>query len=654
LEQVAEASDAGFSIIVQKVLSVVLNIITLPGVEETRKHILFQFLNSLIKRSLSGHRSGLEQLGPYITKLDDLYSLHLIDKSSIIRTDSVTGSALLLRYSLATQNQDSNGSPSTVEQARLKLLNLTQTLLKDQDHSVRMQCLASLVQINNNVDNNALILDVTIPKLLNQLKDWKAANQPSEGQSLQLILHTLSSLAAQPKLFQTIILQLLLLGSLQEVAKDNLPFIRAIYRGLSNTVGTNITLHQNNIGVCLEFTDSLLSSLIQRSSQTEDTLDEEVFLDILDILKRIVQSADTSVQEGFLKKMSSVFIEGNCSTIAPNIPSFQPFQSASPSQNQLQLIFMNIIFCVKRNVPIPSFSTVIDQLLKSSSDLNAKISLAASQSLACLINKTPVGPALESTTSSILEKLWGKIDEDNAQFDRPLQTLLWVTKALVMRDHTSGYTSIRRLCDNLKSASLGSNIAQGLGILFDDKDGVLEKEYDAQIKALYKQKVFTQVLPLILRGVDEALPEVKSNYFVALSNFLNHLPKAVLLSELPKITPLLIQTLSAGEATLRFSTLQTISLILRELPSLIETHLQVLVPVLLDIGINDTHMDTRVAALECLSNLAEQSSSLPQLFPFKIQVLKTLQNALDDKKRLVRQKAANTRNLFFGLKTTGK
>lgn len=51
----------------------------------------------------------------------------------------------------------------------------------------------------------------------------------------------------------------------------------------------------------------------------------------------------------------------------------------------------------------------------------------------------------------------------------------------------------------------------------------------------------------------------------------------------------------------------------------------------------------RIAAIDCLASLP---SHVPysKLHPYKVAVLKTLQAMLDDKKRVVRQKAAAVRN----------
>lgn len=163
------------------------------------------------------------------------------------------------------------------EQTKAKILHITQILLDDQDHSVRysfthlfitrllyysprdnslihhsismvttilairMQCLSSLVQMNTretpSVNNNnntttpdthnksglsSLVLSVSVPKLFERLNEWNTTTSPTtttttmSGQSLQLILQTLSSLATHPTAFKHILLKMFQLGHLSQ------------------------------------------------------------------------------------------------------------------------------------------------------------------------------------------------------------------------------------------------------------------------------------------------------------------------------------------------------------------------------------------------------------------------------------------------------
>ena len=54
----------------------------------------------------------------------------------------------------------------------------------------------------------------------------------------------------------------------------------------------------------------------------------------------------------------------------------------------------------------------------------------------------------------------------------------------------------------------------------------------------------------------------------------------------------------------------------------------------------------RIAALECLEQLTGLSSHV--LVPHQTKVVRELKQALDDKKRLVRRQAAETRSAWYG------
>jgi DNA repair/transcription protein MET18/MMS19 len=115
---------------------------------------------------------------------------------------------------------------------------------------------------------------------------------------------------------------------------------------------------------------------------------------------------------------------------------------------------------------------------------------------------------------------------------------------------------------------------------------------------LYKQKIFSALLPLLLSGFHQSAPESKAHYLSAMSHFLKHVPQSVLLSELPsvrfilvyhlhiKIMPLLVQSMSSQELSLLNSTLHTFSMLLSEAPNSVEVHLSTLVPLFLSASSN--------------------------------------------------------------------
>ncbi|KAJ3283186.1 mms19 nucleotide excision repair [Borealophlyctis nickersoniae] len=233
-----------------------------------------------------------------------------------------------------------------------------------------------------------------------------------------------------------------------------------------------------------------------------------------------------------------------------------------------------------------------------------------------------------------------------------LSTYLWITKALVLRSHPMGYDMSQDLVALLADPVLGRRAADGFGIVVGDSpDGVLTKASFAVLRLLYKQKFFNHCVPRLVEGFHAAPNDLKQYYLMVLSHLLRNIPQQILLSELPKLFPLLLSSLSFPEADLKIATLDTLSLVLSEAPMIAADHVGSIVDALLKMatargGENGNTIKARVAALKVLGQLAK-SVEFSILYPQKQRVLKQLGGAVDDPKRLVRKEAVNSRMKWY-------
>jgi DNA repair/transcription protein MET18/MMS19 len=69
---------------------------------------------------------------------------------------------------------------------------------------------------------------------------------------------------------------------------------------------------------------------------------------------------------------------------------------------------------------------------------------------------------------------------------------------------------------------------------------------------LYKQKFFAFLLPKIVQGYKSALGDDQAVYLVALSCLLQHIPRQMALTELPKVSPVPSFSLFFAEPILFF------------------------------------------------------------------------------------------------------
>src|SRR5436190_23211141 len=74
----------------------------------------------------------------------------------------------------------------------------------------------------------------------------------------------------------------------------------------------------------------------------------------------------------------------------------------------------------------------------------------------------------------------------------------------------------------------------------------------------------------------------RSNYLIALSNILANIPKEILLSELPSLLPLLLQSLNLPSPVLRANALNTLYVMVMESPEIMSSHLDSMIPSLLN------------------------------------------------------------------------
>ena len=183
-------------------------------------------------------------------------------------------------------------------------------------------------------------------------------------------------------------------------------------------------------------------------------------------------------------------------------------------------------------------------------------------------------------------------------------------------------------------------------------DDILTKENHCTISALYKQRTFSQTVPVISTATKEADPVVKSNYLIALSGVLRWLPYTVIESSLGSLVPLLLQSLDLQEQSsqdVKAATLAILIDMIAQSPSSLSEHASSIIARLLACTATPANtVEVRKGALKCLSLLPTQFK-MEIVVPFRRQVVKRLLLSLDDRKRVVRAEAVKCRTAWLGL-----
>ncbi|XP_075010925.1 MMS19 nucleotide excision repair protein homolog isoform X2 [Calonectris borealis] len=384
-------------------------------------------------------------------------------------------------------------------------------------------------------------------------------------------------------------------------------------------------------------------------------LKEEVLAAMVPVISAATTHLSPELAAQSVSHVVPLFLEGEVSFLPQNsFPcSFQPFEDGEclEAQRRLVVLLMAFVCSLPRDVAIPQQERLLRELLALSCSCNCPFTATtAAKCFAGLVNKHPAGQQLDE----ILQLAVNRMEPGLAEGPRRTQALtllLWVTKALVLRYHPLSSWLTDKLLGLLGDTELGPAAADGFSLLMAESPDVLHKGCHADVRIMFRQRFFTDNIPKLVQGFHGAGPDVKANYLKGLSHVLNHLPKPVLVTELPTLLSLLLEALSCSDRVVQLSTLGCLQPLLLEAPQIMSLHVDTLVTKFLSLTSSPT-MAVRIAALRC----AHALTSLPTtvLLPYKARVIRALAKPLDDKKRLVRKEAVAARGEWFLLGSPGR
>uniref|UniRef100_A0A8U7MNP9 MMS19 nucleotide excision repair protein n=1 Tax=Corvus moneduloides TaxID=1196302 RepID=A0A8U7MNP9_CORMO len=376
-----------------------------------------------------------------------------------------------------------------------------------------------------------------------------------------------------------------------------------------------------------------VQAAMQESTHTlpgKALLEEEVLAAMIPVISAATTHLSPELAAQSVSHVVPLFLNGEVSFLPQNsFPcSFQPFGVAIPQQEWL-----------------------LRELLALSCSCNCPFTATtAAKCFAGLVNKHPAGQQLDEILQLAVNRMEPGLAEGPHR-TQALTLLLWVTKALVLRYHPLSSCLTDKLLGLLGDTELGPTAADGFSLLMAESPDVLHKGCHADVRIMFRQRFFTDNVPKLVQGFHGAGPDVKANYLKGLSHVLNHLPKPVLVTELPTLLSLLLEALSCSDRVVQLSTLSCLHPLLLEAPQIMSLHVDTLVTKFLNLTSSPT-MAVRIAALRC----AHALTSLPTtvLLPYKGRVIRALAKPLDDKKRLVRKEAVAARGEWFLLGSPGR
>ncbi|CDR87364.1 related to Transcriptional coactivator MMS19 [Sporisorium scitamineum] len=400
----------------------------------------------------------------------------------------------------------------------------------------------------------------------------------------------------------------------------------------------------------------------------------------------------------------------------------------------------------KHDAALVSLSTLLDWALSATTTSSSLDKATAQASRALQLNSAYwsvvalTNKFIDETQQPFLDLLdtfWGThIKSPSSSSSHPtrrrvaLQMWMWLSRALVVKSSKLAVAMLNRVLieifDDVAGAILGKLdptqlIAGGAGkekvvewkfaksaardlsaIVGVGEDGITTRENGFTVRLLWKQKLFSFLLPRLLESYESAAKlshrhqqhqhqhgeqcdhdhdvDVKTIYLVCLAGLLPSLPSTMLVERLEGLFPLLIQALTLPDSKARSAAANAFTVaseVGKKLPSsstfdptaLIASHLTSITSRLLD-NISSspfTPPSTRIAALRTLTSLAskpeeDDSASKRQgglqhhhLHPLRGVVLKKLAAdgvGIDDRVRAVRSVAVDARDAWFAVSET--
>ncbi|KAJ1961472.1 hypothetical protein IWQ62_003856, partial [Dispira parvispora] len=236
----------------------------------------------------------------------------------------------------------------------------------------------------------------------------------------------------------------------------------------------------------------------------------------------------------------------------------------------------------------------------------------------------------------------------------------WLAKAVFVRmsNITLCEHMVGQLVQWLAHPVLRYQVAACFADLVQDHPIALTRASHANVKLLFRQRFFSMVVPQLIRGYEQTTDSTdstafaqdpKAPYLLALSHLIAHVPKQVLMTELPRVLPLLLSSFSLPNGDARATVANTLYMVYMDDAAPLVPHTHSVISALLQL--TDTRdrynvMKVRMSALKCLAILPSRQS-YETIHPYKREVIQTLSSVVDDHKRLVRHEAVVCRNRWY-------
>ncbi|VEN42211.1 unnamed protein product [Callosobruchus maculatus] len=376
---------------------------------------------------------------------------------------------------------------------------------------------------------------------------------------------------------------------------------------------------QENHNVLADFIrNDAVDKLVQFSLEQicQKAADEEMLLKISAILKILIGLQESDVQMNILQK--------HLEKIETQL-----------QQREMAVILLDGLL-LRLNADIDISYDVMDVLMNmamgSKSDTVIDVCLKL---LANLLNKKNSDENLQTYVEKVKEKC---LEGLSTRKEVSLSLLVWITKALLMKNYPDSFTFVDLLIKLLDEyPELGSE----LKIIMNSSYECLRDTSHCKCMPLYRQKFFVYVTNKMADCLDNIV------YLKVIGHLIGYAPEQAVLFQFKKIRKMILMCLEkCDEPEVLAVLLRSLKRIVKDDSKAIDSSLDDFLMRVLKLTTFKDSMDVRIEALQCLSVM---TTVFPvyKLLPHKNTVIHYLAGCIDDRKRLVRKEAMDARSLWF-------
>ena len=211
---------------------------------------------------------------------------------------------------------------------------------------------------------------------------------------------------------------------------------------------------------------------------------------------------------------------------------------------------------------------------------------------------------------------------ETATFQPLIRVLFAMSKALLLRLCLTE-TVLDRLIDLLSSGQASFEAAQGFELLLESR-GLLSQESGCKIHPLAKQRVFTYCVGTLRNKIIDSEGQATATYLAAFCGLLKNVTPSILLPEIERILPLLLQCLDSADLKTKFVAVDTVLMISQRETWSLERYFSNLLPRLLRVSqhhVEKNSVRCHISVWEPLPRLTKglaittQGNSLPLRVP---------------------------------------